>query len=134
MPWKQSVIKARLKLLTQNFFSAKSFCKCVMDDESYFKVVGNEWQHQSYDESEDHPATEDVKFICKTKFPAKVLLWLSSCQWKRHKRTSVFRSRSCSQQRSVQYISKCLPVLHKCIQKHHKNEKIVLWPDLASAH
>jgi hypothetical protein len=51
-----------------------------MDDESYFTVVGNEWQHQSYDESEDHPAKEDVKFICKTKFPAKVLLWLSSCQ------------------------------------------------------
>jgi DNA-binding transcriptional regulator YhcF (GntR family) len=32
----QSVIKARLKLLTQNFFSAKSIQKCVMDD-------GNEW-------------------------------------------------------------------------------------------
>jgi hypothetical protein len=29
----QSVIKARLKLLTQNFFSAKSINKCVMDDE-----------------------------------------------------------------------------------------------------
>jgi hypothetical protein len=26
----QSVIKARLKLLTQNFFSAKSIYKCVM--------------------------------------------------------------------------------------------------------
>jgi hypothetical protein len=32
------------------------------------------------------------------------------------------------------YISKCLSVLHKCIQKPHKNEKIVFWPDLASAH
>jgi hypothetical protein len=32
------------------------------------------------------------------------------------------------------YISKCLPVLHKLIQKHHKNEKIVFWPDLASAY
>jgi hypothetical protein len=30
------------------------------------------------------------------------------------------------------YISKCL--LHKFIQEHHKNEKIVFWPDLASAH
>jgi hypothetical protein len=28
-----------------------------------FTVDGNEWQHQSYYESEDHPATEDVKFI-----------------------------------------------------------------------
>jgi hypothetical protein len=32
------------------------------------------------------------------------------------------------------YISKCLPVLQKSIQKYHKNEKIVFWPDLASAH
>jgi hypothetical protein len=65
--------------LTQNFFSAKSIYKCVddelMDDESYFTVDGNEWQQQSYYESEDHPAIEDVKFIRKTKFPAKVLFW-----------------------------------------------------------
>jgi hypothetical protein len=27
------------------------------------------------------------------------------------------------------YISKCLPVLHKFIQKHHKNKKFVFWPD-----
>jgi hypothetical protein len=32
------------------------------------------------------------------------------------------------------YISKFRPVLHKFIQKHHKNEKIVFWPDSASAH
>jgi hypothetical protein len=32
------------------------------------------------------------------------------------------------------YISKCLPVPHTLFQKHHKNEKIVFWPDLASAH
>jgi hypothetical protein len=45
-----------------------------MADESYFTVDGNEWQQQSYSESEDHPATEEVKFVRKTKFPAKVLL------------------------------------------------------------
>jgi hypothetical protein len=44
---------------------------------SYFTVDGNEWQQQSYSESEDHPATEEVKFVRKTKFPAKVLLWLA---------------------------------------------------------
>jgi hypothetical protein len=70
----QSVIKARLKPLTQYFFSAKSIYKCVMDDESYFTVDGNGWQQQSYYESEDHPATENVKFIRKAKFPAMVLL------------------------------------------------------------
>jgi hypothetical protein len=45
-----------------------------MDDESYFTVDGNEWQQKIYYESEDHLATENVKFIRKTKFPAKVLL------------------------------------------------------------
>jgi hypothetical protein len=53
------------KLLTQNFFSVKSFYKCVMDDESYFMVEGKEWQQQSYYESEDQPATEVVKIIHK---------------------------------------------------------------------
>jgi hypothetical protein len=71
---KESVIKAiRLKLLTQHFFSAKSIYKCVMA-ESYFTIDGNEWQQQIYYGSEDHPALEDVKFIRKTKFLAKVLL------------------------------------------------------------
>jgi phosphomevalonate kinase len=70
-----------------------------MDDESYFKVDGNEWQQQSYYESEAHPVTEDVNFIRKTKLPAKVLLWLA--------------------------VSESGTSTHKFIQKHHKNEKIV---------
>jgi hypothetical protein len=47
----KTVIKARLKLLTQNYFSEKSIYKCVIDDESYFTVGGNKWQQQSYYES-----------------------------------------------------------------------------------
>jgi DNA-binding transcriptional regulator YhcF (GntR family) len=35
----QSVIKARLKLLTQNFFSAKSIHKYVMDEKSYSRLT-----------------------------------------------------------------------------------------------
>jgi hypothetical protein len=52
-------------------------CDELMNDKSYFTVDGNKWQQQSYSESED--ATENVKFISKTNFPAKVLLcgWLS---------------------------------------------------------
>jgi hypothetical protein len=39
-----------------------------MGDESYFTVDGKEWQHQSYYDFEDHPATEDqfIKFILQT--------------------------------------------------------------------
>jgi hypothetical protein len=38
-----------------------------MDDEFYFTVGGNEWQQQSYFDFKDHPATDDVNFIPKTK-------------------------------------------------------------------
>jgi hypothetical protein len=72
--------------------------------------------------SEDHPATEDVKFIGKTKFPAKFLLQLAVSEY------GVIASRS------FLTIFKCLSVLHMFIQNHHKMEKIVFLPDLASAH
>jgi hypothetical protein len=51
----------------------------VIDAESYFTVDGNELQQQSYYESEDHPTTEDVKFIRKT----NILKWNTKF-WKIH--------------------------------------------------
>jgi hypothetical protein len=80
-----------------------------MNDESNFTVDGNERQQQSYYESEDHPATENVKFIRKTKFPAKVLLWLAT----RESGISepVFFKAGLAVNKEM-YISKCLPVLH----------------------
>jgi hypothetical protein len=95
----------------------------VIDDESYFTVDGNEWQQQSYYESGDQPLTEGVKFIRKTKFPAKVLLWLAVNDSGISK--AVFFKASLAVNKEV-YISKCLPVLHKFIQKHHKNVNRVL--------
>jgi hypothetical protein len=68
-----------LKLLTQNFFSEKLIYKRVIDDESYFTVDGNEWQQQSYYESEDNPATEDVKFIRKDQGSSEVFV-VTGCQ------------------------------------------------------
>jgi hypothetical protein len=102
----QSVIKARLKLLTQK----KILCKINLQI-----CDGNEWQQQSYYESEDHPATEDVKFIRKIKFPAKILLWLAVS--KSSMSDPVFFKAGLAVNKEV-YISKCLPVLQKLIQKH----------------
>jgi hypothetical protein len=96
-----------------------------MDDESFFTVDGNVWQQQSYYESEGHPAIEDDKFIRKTKFPAKVLLRLAVSESGISK--PVFFKADLAVNKEV-YLSKCQPVLHKSIQKHHKN---VVWPDLA---
>jgi hypothetical protein len=76
----QSVIKARMKLLTQFFFTVNLSTNCMIDDESYFTVDGNEWHQQSYYESEDYPSIEYVKFILKNKFSAKVLVFVAGCQ------------------------------------------------------
>ncbi len=67
----------RLRMLAQRYFAASSAYKCVMDDETYFTVEGNEWQPKYYYESPDHDALEKEKFIHKTKFPGKVILWLA---------------------------------------------------------
>jgi hypothetical protein len=57
----QSVIKATLKVLTQNFLSVKSIYKCVIVDDFFFTVEGNAWPKQSYHESEDHPTAHRKK-------------------------------------------------------------------------
>jgi hypothetical protein len=72
----QFLIKARF-----HYFIVKSIYKCVMDDEFYFIVEGNEWQQKSYYDSENHPAIENVKFIRKTKFSATFLLWLTVSEY-----------------------------------------------------
>jgi hypothetical protein len=87
-------------------------------------------QQQIYYDSKDHSATEDVKFIRKTKFSAKVLLWLAVSESGISE--PVFFKASIAVNKEM-YISKCLPVLHKFIQNHHKNKKVVFWPELASA-
>jgi hypothetical protein len=101
----------------------------VIADESYFTVDGNEWELQSYFESEDHPATKNAKFIRKTKFPAKVLFWLTVNE--SGISVSMFFKAGLAVNKDV-YISKSLPVLHKFIQKYYKSKKIVFWLDLAN--
>jgi hypothetical protein len=50
---------------------------------------------------------------------------VAGCQWKQHKQTSVFKA-GLAVNKEV-YISKCLPVLHKFIQKHHKSCLGLIW-------
>jgi hypothetical protein len=92
-----------------------------------WRVLYHGWrQWMTTAKSEDHP--ENVKFICKTKFPAKVLLWLAVSESSINK--PVFFKVGLAVNIEV-YVSKWLTVLHIFIQKHHK--KIVFWSDLASA-
>ena len=52
-------------------------CDLIMDDEKYFKLTGNNVIGNRYFYSTD-PATAPpkVKFQCKTKFEAKVMIWM----------------------------------------------------------
>lgn len=127
----QKVIKCRLRELSRNYFSCSSEYKCVMDDESYFTVEGNEWQPKYYFESSSRKAPEKAKFIRKTKFPGKVLLWLAISE--RGISEPVFFKGGLAVNAQV-YNEKCVPALSNFIEKYHRKEKIVFWPDLASSH
>jgi hypothetical protein len=101
----------------------------VMDDESYFMVDGNEWHQQSFIKSisEDHPATEDVKFIRNTQVSSEGF-GVAGCQGKRHKQSQYIlkpvlqSTKKCSYPNVKQYL----------INVSKNYTKIVFWPDLAS--
>jgi hypothetical protein len=99
----QSVIKAKLKLLTQNFFSAKLIYKCVKDEESYFTVDGNEWHQQT------SLKITQQQVMSSSKFPAKVLLWLRDVSESGISELVILKA-GLAINKEV-YISKCLQVL-----------------------
>lgn len=68
-----AVAKARLKKLVQNvfFFFYKSTVQCVMDDETYFTMDGNEWQRKYYFDYPRGPVDPKNIFIKKKSFRRK---------------------------------------------------------------
>jgi hypothetical protein len=70
--WLYAGIRVGCLLMCQNWDLMMTWwCWC-----DRWQVLFQGWtQQSSYNETEDHPATEDNKFIRKTKFPSKVLLW-----------------------------------------------------------
>lgn len=102
-----------------------------MNDESYFTTDDNEWQVKYY---YDHPSTSvdnSVKYIAKTKFPQKIMPWLtiSECEMSE---PHFFRS-GLGVTEEV-YKTNCLPKVATFIHKLHRNKNVVFWPDLASSH
>ena len=86
--------KCRLQKLIKNTFSANKNIKCVMDDETYLTLDGNEWQGSYYYESEKSPAADNVKFIDHTSSrigeqnpnpPVIKILWLFYYRYPRNK-------------------------------------------------
>lgn len=104
----EGVIVKRLRHLSQDLFSAKSNNICVMDDESYFTVEGNEWCPKFYFKLPGVDVPDKVKYNTKTKFPGKVLLWMAISE--RGVSDPVFIKAGLAVNADV-YIEKCLPAL-----------------------
>ena len=104
----------------------------IIDDKSYFYLSNtNISGNAGFYSSDINAASNDVRLKRKDKFEPKLLVWIT------------FSTKGISQQyialsgQAVNedvYISKCLVKLEKFIEKHHKNDNIVFWPDQASSH
>ena len=104
-----------------------------MDDEKYFKLTGNNVIGNCYFYSTD-PATAPpkVNFQCKTKFEAKVMIWMAMSS----KGTSdIYVHKSIQAVNEETYLKECINKrLLPFIAKYHSNGNYLFWPDLAKAH
>ena len=105
----------------------------IMDDEKYFKLTGNNVIGNRYFYSTD-PATAPpkVNFQCKTKFEAKVMIWMGMSS----KGTSdIYVHKSIQAVYQETYLKECINKrLLAFIAKYHSNGNYLFWSDLAKAH
>ena len=108
-------------------------CDLIMDNEKYFKLTGNNVIGNRYFYSTD-PATAPpkVKFQCKTKFEAKVMIWMGMSS----KGTSdIYVHKSIQAVNQETYLKECINKrLLPFIAKYHLNGNYLFWPDLAKAY
>ena len=108
-------------------------CDLIMDDEKYFKLTGNNVIGNRYFYSTD-PATAlpKVNLQCKTKFEAKVMIWMGMSS----KGTSdLYVHKSIQDVNQETYLKECINKrLLPFIAKYHSNGNYLFWPDLAKAH
>jgi transposase len=123
--------KQRIKKMAAEIFPAKRHVKVLMDDETYLTLDGNDWQGTGYFTSPHKPVENKVKYISHTKFPKKVLLWLTISE-KGMSNPILFPSGLAVN--AEVYSTQCLPEVSRFIKKFHAHDDIVFWPDLASAH
>ena len=105
----------------------------ILDDESYFTlkhstVGGN---NIFYTDNVDN-CPNSVKYSRKSKFEKKVLVWIAVSQ--KGISSPFIRPSGLAINQDV-YLNDCIKKrLLPFIEKYHKEDKIVFWPDLAPAH
>ena len=106
----------------------------VIDDEKYFTLSGDNMpENRGYYTDNKQECPESVRFVGKTKFTPKMLMWIAISE--RGVSQPLFRRNNSESINSAIYIDECLsqrllPFLHK----YHPDFEYVFWPDLASAH
>jgi transposase len=107
--------------------------KFILDDESYFTLSNADMNgNDSYYSSNPNITPETVKYYDVAKFEPKILVWVAispsgmSDYW-------IVPSKMAINQKV--YLEECLKRrLVPFIEKYHRGNNYVFWPDLASAH
>jgi transposase len=129
----KNVIKKRLNLLCKNEMKPSNGLEVVVDDESYFPLMGdNTPGNDGYYTSDNTNVNSDVKYKSKSKFQTKVLMWIAISS--RGRSRPYFAEKNCSVDSNT-YANECISKhLKPFLQKNYPNNDIIFWPDLASAH
>ena len=67
----------------------------------------------------------------RKKFPEKVLVWVAISE--KGRSNPVFLKSKLTMNKD-NYMKKYLPKVENFIEKYHKNDNVVFWPDLATSH
>lgn len=104
----------------------------LMDDEKYFSLSGNINSNRFYYTTDPSTAPSNVKYRCRTKFEAKIMVWMAVSQ-KGMSRVYVHRSKGAVDGKT--YLNECIRKrLIPFVNEFHSNDSILFWPDLATAH
>lgn len=105
----------------------------ILDDEKYFGLSGDNVQcNQSYYSVDPSTTPSDVKFKKRKKYAPKILVWMAMSS-KGVSNVYVHKSRQAIS--TDIYLTECVNKrLLPFVEKYHKNDDYVFWPDKASAH
>jgi hypothetical protein len=108
-------------------------CDIIMDDEKYFGLSGDNVQsNQRYYTTDPSTTPTDVKYKKKKKYSPKILVWMAMSS---KGVSDVYVHKSVQAIGEKIYLNECINKrLLPFIEKHHKNDEYVFWPDKASAH
>ena len=114
-----------------DFIKVKSDHKFIIDDETYFTLDRTKSQPKHYYSVNGKNISKTSSKLPKDKYPLKIMLCLSISEKGISKPVFLKDNKRLT---GMFYSKFCIPKIKEFIEKHHKRDKIVFWPDLASSH